>query len=285
MKKATIALLLTCVAVFAQQKGTFTDPRDGKAYKTVKIGERVWMAENLDYHGSDGYLGLCYGAEPRKEIMKVENCKKYGRLYDWNEAKQACPKGWHLPSNGEWQTLVDFAGGGKVAGQKLRSKSGWPEYDFSGKSPKSPKCKWTEQTEKQIDNRGRVISPAGVKKYDKCATDEYGFSALPGGYGSGSSNGVGNNGYWWSASEQNHGYAYFRIMGLEEVTSGNMYYSSRYVNRGSLNKSALFSVRCVKDNGKLSELGEAIDSQTSGEIELDGRDTADGGFNDGYAEE
>jgi hypothetical protein len=235
MKKATIALLLVCIAVFAQQKGSFVDTRDKKTYKTVEIGEQVWMAQNLDYHGSDGYLGLCYGAEPRKNIMKVENCKKYGRLYDWAEAGQACPEGWHLPSDKEWQILVDFAGGYEVAGKKLKSKSGWTEYDFSRKSPKSPKCKWTEQTEKQIDNRGRVISPAVVTEYNECATDEYGFSALPGGRGY--FNFVGDDGYWWSATEDNNSDAYIR----------NMNYIESYVRSPTFDKFILFSVRCVKD--------------------------------------
>jgi uncharacterized protein (TIGR02145 family) len=144
-----------------------------------------------------------------------------------------------LPSDAEWQTLVDLAGGNEVAGQKLKSKSGWEEYDFSGKSPKSPKCKWTEQTEKQVDNRGQVISPAGVKEYDYCATDEFGFSALPGGYGySGGGFGyVGGRGYWWSATVDFSNLAYYRYVG---------YYFSN-VFRDFNYKSFLFSVRCVQD--------------------------------------
>ena len=122
-KKAVILLALLSISAFAQS--TFTDSRDGKKYKSVKIGKQTWMAQNLDYHGEDGNLGVCYDNKP-------ENCTKYGGLYDWNEAKKACPKGWHLPSDKEWQTLVDFAGGTK-AGRKLRVKAenGSDDYGFS----------------------------------------------------------------------------------------------------------------------------------------------------------
>jgi uncharacterized protein (TIGR02145 family) len=234
MKKIIILLALLCTAVFAQQKSTFTDTRDGKAYKTTKIGKQTWMAENLDHHGEGGYLGLCYGDEPKKKIRKPENCKKYGRLYDWNEAMKACPSGWHLPDTTEWQTLIDFAGGKDVAGKKLKSKTDWELYDFSGKNPKAPKCKYT--TEEQIDERGRVT--AGIE-LDKCATDKFGFSALPGGYGD--SGGyfiyVGYYGYWWSSQEYNSDYAYSR----------DMSYNCEYAYYNFYDKGYLFGVRCVQD--------------------------------------
>jgi len=232
-----------------QQKSSFTDNRDGKSYKIVKIGSQIWMAQNLDYHGEDGYLGLCYYDYPKAGRREPKNCEKYGRLYDWNEAMKACPKGWHLPNKEEWQTLVDFAGGEDVAGKKLRAKDEWGEY----------KCKYTE-----TDNRGRVT------EYDKCATDEYGFSALPGGYydsqggafrtfvesgdyysdgrlqdRGGKRRSVDNSGYWWSSEIKD---VYYMSLSLH---SGDPYRESVGVGRNNWNnfgmKRNLYSVRCVKD--------------------------------------
>ena len=187
----------------SDETSSFKDPRDGKKYKFVKTGNQTWMAQNLDYHGEDGNLGSCYGKKPK-------NCKKYGRLYDWDEAMKACPSGWHLPSGNEWQTLVDFAGGNEIAGKKLKAKSEWND-----------ECKLVET----------------------CGTDEYGFSALPGGYGysDDSFDYVGHGGNWWSADEGKDEYymdiAYIRGMGS---IGGNAEWFSK-------SKSYLFSIRCVQD--------------------------------------
>jgi uncharacterized protein (TIGR02145 family) len=164
------------------EKSTFTDPRDGKTYKTVKIGGQVWMAENLNY---DAEGSVCYGNDPK-------NAKKYGRLYDWETAKKACPKGWHLPSYEEWTTLVDFAGGYEIAGKKLKAKNGWNDY----------------------------------KKKAGNSTDEFGFAALPGGLGDsgGDFGGVGNYGRWWSATEDDAIDAYGRSMYYDGETV--LYYDS-----------------------------------------------------------
>jgi len=88
----------------------FTDHRDGKVYKTVRIGNQIWMAENLNYALAD---------------IKCYNNTKYGGLYDWETAKKICPAGWHLPNNDEWQILIDFVGGKEIAGKELKSRNGW----------------------------------------------------------------------------------------------------------------------------------------------------------------
>ncbi len=82
---------------------TFSDKRDGKTYKKIKIGEQVWMVDNLAYKASSG----CWPYS-NKEV----NVRKLGYLYNWETAKNVCPDGWHLPSKEEFVTLLDNYGGG-----------------------------------------------------------------------------------------------------------------------------------------------------------------------------
>jgi len=142
----------------------FTDSRDGKKYRTARIGNLTWMAENLNYIINSS---LCYN-----EVDS--NCEKYGRLYDWNMAMIACPKGWHLPNNDDWDDLIQAVDGEKTAGKKLKAKSGW-------------------------NNGGN-------------GTDEFGFIALPGGCTDSDGNFVeiGDFGYWWSATGDLVGLAHYR---------------------------------------------------------------------------
>jgi len=101
--------------------GELVDDRDGQTYKTVKIGNQWWMAENLNYKREAKYKDdYCYCYDNSEA-----NCDKYGRLYVWSSAEDACPAGWHLPDATEWRTLFDEVGGEKVAGIALKTTSGW----------------------------------------------------------------------------------------------------------------------------------------------------------------
>ncbi len=112
------------------------------------------------------------------------NCTKYGWLYNWAAATKVCPPGWHLPSQAEWNVLTAYIGGANTEGKKLKAASGW-------------------------NSNGN-------------GTDNYGFSALPGGvgYSEGTFNYGGDYGTWWSASEDNATDAYYRHMHSNEEFAG-----------------------------------------------------------------
>ncbi len=185
-----------CVAFAAEPvTGTFTDTRDGKTYKTVKIGNLTWMAENLNTKTDDSW---CYNEDE-------SNCEKYGRLYKWKEALEVCPEGWHLSSRNDWSNLITKMAGYKEAGVKLKTESGW-EQNGNG-------------------------------------ADNYGFSALPGGYrnNSGDFSNAGNKGYWWTSICPNKTQAYYRSMSTDKAVR------EETVSVDESKKVSFFSVRCVED--------------------------------------
>jgi uncharacterized protein (TIGR02145 family) len=205
----TVAVVADTAVAVADTDSTFTDTRDGKTYKIVKIGNQTWFAENLNYAAKGS---VCYDNEDA-------NCAKYGRLYDWNTAMKACPVGTHLPTDKEWDTLVNYVGGGKKAGTKLRSSTGWDDYE--GESGNG--------------------------------TNEYGFLALPGGFSHDVSfYYAGHNSFWWSATEFGADHAWSRSMYYNNKMS-EMYIENlmgKMVGSGNNYKMYLFSVRCVQDNEK-----------------------------------
>jgi len=97
---------------YGQEAGSFTDPRDGKVYKTVKIDDQVWMAENLAFKTDAG----CWVYDEVKDYAAT-----HGYLYSWETASKACPAGWRLPSMQDWWYLSNYLGGDDQAGGKLKA--------------------------------------------------------------------------------------------------------------------------------------------------------------------
>ncbi len=182
--------------------GNFIDIRDQEEYSWVRIGDQVWMAENLNHQTPGGSLG--YGNQARQ----------LGRLYNWETAKNACPDGWHLPTDQEWMALEMHLG---------MSKSQSIEEGYRG------------------NNEGGQLKATGRTYWDrpnKGATNSVGFAALPGGYCSGNifSN-VGSMGYFWTSTEMDPQKAWYR----------RLFDYSGQIERKSRDKTDMFSVRCLKD--------------------------------------
>ncbi len=197
---------------------------DGYIYKTVKIGNQWWMAENLKtIHYSNGdpiphvILDPLWRFATSGAYCNYDNdttlVATYGRLYNWyavDDSLNIAPSGWHVPTDGEWQTLIDYLGGGVVAGGKMKSTG-----TISGGNGL-----W------QTPNLG--------------ATNESGFSALPGGFRN-HSNGrfysIGDNAHFWSSTAAFNPYVWSRYLVFD--SSGVIWFDCE--------KQKGFSVRCVRD--------------------------------------
>lgn len=208
---------------------TIIDPRDGNEYRIVKIGDQYWMAENLaflpavytkmDQSGNDPYYYVYdYDGNDVTSAKSTEMYSKYGVLYNWPAAQNACPAGWHLPSDDEWKQMEMAIGmnqeeADKISwrntngeGGKLKSKSGWPTH------------------------------PSNTN-----GSDMYGFTAIPSGYLTSSFTFIGeglNVNYWTSTQAPDVDFGgWFRNLAQENQS----------INRSTMYKQFGFSVRCVKN--------------------------------------
>jgi uncharacterized protein (TIGR02145 family) len=178
----TIAILIIAMTSLAQNKSTFTDLRDGKLYKTVKIGTQVWMAENLAYGASDG----CFAYNNDQSKVAI-----YGYLYTFSTAKNVCPTGWHLPTFEEWDTLITYLGGDSVAGGKLKE---------------SGTTHWTSPNSGATNKSGFIALPGG-----KCTDgSRFNFIGTTGFWWSSSGHPL------YGETEETASRAWFRIMYYEK---------------------------------------------------------------------
>lgn len=206
---------------------TITDC-DGNIYTTVTIGTQVWMLQNLKttrYRNCDPipnvtlgstWVSLTSGAYCNYN-NDANNSTTYGRLYNWyavNNSRNIAPLGWHVPTDAEWTTLVNYLSGASVAGGKLK-ETGITHWS-------SPNAYATNQT---------------------------GFTALPGGYrntNDGTFYDIKLFGFWWSSTEDMPGFAFQGTAFFREMDSGGSNGGSQ-VSRSSLYKDIGYSIRCIKD--------------------------------------
>lgn len=207
--------------VSAQQYGSFKDSRDGRVYKTVKIGSQLWMAENLNvdrFQNGD----LLFHAKTNEEWVEASknkipaycyfennerNSQRFGKLYNWwaiIDLRTLAPEGFKMPNEIEWRTLVDYCGGYLIAGTKIKSTVGWRE--------------------------GCV------------GTNETGFSAIPGGgrYAEGKFDNINLWGRFWSLSEKDDGSAFCKVLADKPEYKDIIYEIYNFKGCG-------FSVRCILD--------------------------------------
>jgi len=172
------------------------DPRDEKIYQAIKIGNQVWMAENLNYSAIGSY----------SYENNSETASSYGRLYDWNTAMTACPSGWHLPNDPEWRQLEVLLG--MDAGISLLE---WYRGLIEGGMMKDEGTLFWESP-----NTG--------------ATNITGFTARPGGYRTptGVFGGINTLAGFWSSTENASGKAIYRALHKDKSQIGRDWYDKGY---------------------------------------------------------
>ena len=211
------------------QSGTFNDPREGgKEYNWVRMGEQIWMADNLAYlpEVSSGissttnpiYYVYDYLGTNVNDAKASDNYKTYGVLYNWPAAIEACPEGWHLPSDDEWKQLEMFLG---------MSQEDADNTGFRGTNMGS-----------QMSQYSFIWDDGALENDPAFGSTE--FVALPGGYLSyvyAQFRTEGSDGYWWTITEFDTNNSWRRSIN----------YDNTGVHRDNIYKANGLSVRCVRD--------------------------------------
>lgn len=207
------------------EDGTFTDSRDGNVYGWVKIGNQIWMTENLAYlpqvqpcdadhdsYSEPQYYVYDYEGTNVNQAKNQAEYQQYGALYNFEAAKTAAPDGWHVPTDEEWKELEMFLGMSADAADNLG-------FRLSGEVGRKLKC------------------PYGWDN-DTSGENLYGYCALPGGHfvGNGCASLL-DYACFWTATEKSSDRAWWRYFSA----------GSDGVSRNHIGKNHAQSIRCVKD--------------------------------------
>ncbi len=201
-----------------------TDSRDGQVYQTVKIGGQTWLAQNLNYQTENSW---CYNDDPA-------NCEIYGRLYDWEAARTACPEGWHLSTDEDWTTLITYID---------------PQTDLDAIEISSFAGGMIKTTGIIEDGTGLWDAP------NKGATNRSGFSAVPAGsrFEDGVYMVIGMHAIFWTATENDDDLIWFTTLDYGLLSIYRILEGEWMMTRDNGN-----SVRCVNDI--VTEVCEPFDS-------------------------
>jgi len=278
MKKAlfTIFGLLAIFSLSAQPASTVKDI-DGNEYPTVVIGEQEWMAENLKTTRFNDGTSIPLVTDELKwnrtfspaytwyNNDKDQYKDAYGALYNWYavNTEKLCPQGWHVPTEAEWSILTDYLGGKTIAGGKMKiitkeRKKTEQATAYKAEDEDDILKELDQKTGKAVEkekstqetNQDRKSGPAipgnqsltGWDSPNTGATNESGFSALPGGerlyYEENISfTNMGAHGFWWTATESSPGVAWVRLV----------YFNNSHISRLDRSKRDGFNVRCLRD--------------------------------------
>jgi len=224
MKSVLFLFCLYSIIGYSQSSDAFIDDRDGKIYKTIKIGTQNWMSENLnsskfrngdrinEAKTTEEWISACKNKQPAWCYYDNDesNGTHYGKLYNWyavNDSRGLAPKGWHIPNNKEWIILENQLGGESYAGKKMKTQSGY--------------------------------------KWDGNGSNSSGFTALPSGertsFGLFMSKNA--NSYWWCSDSPivyHRFVSYFGDNCFTGVIASDLESNEK-------NKWSGYSVRCIKD--------------------------------------
>ena len=210
--------------------GYFKDSRDGYTYKTIKMGSQIWLAENLRYlpEIGNGYYVYDYKGESVDGAKETQNYKDFGVLYNMSAAQNACPAGWHIPSDEEWKELERYLGMPEDEIQRFIERAGGDidTYTFRGGN----------QGSNLMDKKGKQKD--GELKENQ--TRDYGFRASLGGWKTyhREYKGLYEDVKWWSRSIYKANFYIFR----------ELYYKATGINKDYCADDCCLYLRCVKDN-------------------------------------
>jgi uncharacterized protein (TIGR02145 family) len=207
--------------------GSVTDIENNE-YRTVIIGTREWMAENLRTATYDDGTAVSTTWNQQEGAYAIYN-NAYGKLYNWyavDDERGLCPAGWRVPTDNEWTQMIDYI--------ISNFEFGWSTVSTGLKS-----CRQVDSP--QGGECNTTIHPRWNAHDTMHGTDDFGFSALPGGTRGTTDNltGLGAYGFWWTSTES--------AEDPQQAWSRAMHNSTGQVSRGAEDKIRGHSIRCIKD--------------------------------------